>query len=108
MLPNVFHFAGSGGVLEYAPRVLGLLVLTQAVCTDYELGIFPYIPLSIHLRNDYVLGMILAVSPWVSGEDAAMPAHWLPQVACAASMGGIALLTSLTAERRVQATRFTY
>jgi uncharacterized membrane protein len=63
--PSLFGFAHLGGPAVIIPRVLGILILLQALCTNYELGLFKVLPMRTHLAFDYVLGFFLAISPWL-------------------------------------------
>jgi hypothetical protein len=47
--------------------VLGLAALIYSLCTDYELGAFSLLPISVHLGLDFCSGLILAASPWLFG-----------------------------------------
>jgi VIT1/CCC1 family predicted Fe2+/Mn2+ transporter len=44
-----------------------LLILSQALMTDYELGVMKAIPVAMHLMADYVIGALLIVAPFVLG-----------------------------------------
>ncbi|WP_162427207.1 SPW repeat protein [Pontibacter pudoricolor] len=45
--------------------IAGIIVLIQAAMTDFELGLIRRIPMQSHLMVDLVLGVILALSPWL-------------------------------------------
>jgi hypothetical protein len=65
--PNLFRFADIGGVTEWLPRIVGLMILLQALMTDYELGVMKVIPIAMHLMADYAIGALLLVAPFVFG-----------------------------------------
>ena len=67
MAPNIFGFADGGGAVAWVPRVIGLMILMQAMTTDYELGLFKLIPIATHLVADYVVGAALIAAPWLLG-----------------------------------------
>ncbi|WP_052739046.1 SPW repeat domain-containing protein [Pontibacter korlensis] len=50
-----------------AAVVAGAVVLMQAVVTDFEADIIKKMPVGTHLLMDLVLGIALAVSPWLFG-----------------------------------------
>lgn len=92
--PNIFGFAEVGGPAVIIPRVVGLIVLLQALMTNYELGVFRLISMRTHLVNDYVLGLFLAVSPWLFGFDEFAANVWLPHFVVGLAAFFIALMTS--------------
>jgi hypothetical protein len=65
--PNLLGFASLGGAAAWVPRVVGLLILLQAMMTDYELGLMKLIPMSMHLTADYVVGIVLILAPFLFG-----------------------------------------
>jgi|SRR4051794_8462513 uncharacterized membrane protein YtjA (UPF0391 family) len=65
--PNIFGFAGIGGAAAWVPRIIGVLILLQALMTDYELGLMKVIPMSMHLMTDYVVGAVMLLSPFLFG-----------------------------------------
>jgi hypothetical protein len=65
--PNLLGFAEIGGATAWVPRIVGLVILGQALMTDYELGVMKFIPISMHLMADYVVGALLLVAPFVFG-----------------------------------------
>ena len=91
--PNLFGFAGEGGAAEWLPRILGIVVLLQAVMTRYELGLAKVIPMQAHLMMDYVLSLLLAVSPWLFGFADRAPNVWMPHVIVGLAVFLVSLLT---------------
>ena len=47
------------------PMVIGVLTIIMSLMTAYELGISKIIPMSTHLMMDVLIGIILAISPWL-------------------------------------------
>jgi hypothetical protein len=72
--------------------IAGIIVLVQAVFTDYEVGIIPKIPMKSHLMTDFGLGVILAISPWLFDFDERV---FLPHLI----VGIFIVLSSLTTHR---------
>jgi hypothetical protein len=64
--PWLFGFA-TGGIKQWLPVVLGLIVLLQSLITDYELSVARVIPMPMHLGLDAANGLLLAASPWLFG-----------------------------------------
>lgn len=100
MAPSIFGFAGSGGAIENLPRIVGVLIILQAVCTDYELGVFKALSMRAHLVNDYIAGALLAVSPWLFGFSAAPREQWMPHVAAGIAVLVVALVSQPYASYR--------
>jgi hypothetical protein len=66
LLPNLLDFGGTGPAV-WVPRLVGVMILLQAVMTDYELGVVKIIPIGTHLMTDYFMAVALAISPWLFG-----------------------------------------
>ncbi len=78
--PNIFGFADVGGAAVWIPRILGLIILVQAVSTRYELGLVKVLPMKMHLMNDYIASIFLAVSPWLFGFADGPSNQWMPHL----------------------------
>ncbi len=91
--PNIFGFADAGGPAVIIPRIIGVIVLLQSVCTNYELGLVKVLPMKVHLMNDYIAGAFLAASPWLFGFHKDPTNHWMPHVFAGL---GVLVLTALT------------
>ena len=64
--PWIFDF-DNGGAETWVPVVVGIVMLLQALMTDFELGVFKTISMATHLRMDFIIGIFLAASPWIFG-----------------------------------------
>lgn len=64
--PWIFYFDDA-----YIPKIVsigcGALVLLLSICTRYEGGYILLIPMRVHLIMDVLLGVFLALSPWLLG-----------------------------------------
>jgi hypothetical protein len=78
--PNIFGFAHGPTSAVWIPRILGILILLQAISTDYELGLMKVLRFSMHLTNDYIVGLFLAVSPWLFGFNKQPQNVWMPHL----------------------------
>jgi len=65
--PNLLGFAETGGATAWMPRLVGLMILLQALMTDYELGVMKLVPIGMHLIVDYIVGAFLLIAPFVLG-----------------------------------------
>jgi uncharacterized membrane protein YjdF len=93
LAPSIFGFEEIGGSAEVVPRTLGIVVLLQALSTQYELSLVKLIPMKIHLMMDYLLGALLAFSPWLF-EFANAPINaWLPHFITGIGILALAALT---------------
>ncbi len=92
--PNIFGFSEMGGAAVIVPRVIGALVLMQAVLTDYEVGLLKILPMKVHLMNDYVASIFLALSPWIFGFATQAKNVWMPHFV----VGLLVFLLSLMTE----------
>jgi len=93
--PTLFGFGAGGAETRIFP-VLGIGIIVYSLLTDYELGAIALIPVPWHLRIDIVLGLLLAVSPWLFGfaERA-----WVPHLLLGLVAIGAGLLTHPEARR---------
>lgn len=92
--PNIFGFADVGGAAVWVPRLVGIITLVQSVFTRYELGLVKLLPMRMHLITDYVVGIFLAVSPWLFGfYNELVQRVWLPHLVVGLA---IILITAMT------------
>jgi hypothetical protein len=103
LAPNLFGFAEVGGAAVMVPRLVGLLILGQALMTAYELGVLKMLPVKAHLMNDYVVGLFLAVSPWIFDFSHRATNVWVPHVLVGLVILGTSAMTETKAP--VRATR---
>jgi hypothetical protein len=91
--PNLFGFAEVGGAAVWIPRIIGLIVLLQSICTRYEVGLVKVLPMKVHLMNDYIASLFLAASPWLFG-FADQPSNvWMPHVVVGVMVFLLTLMT---------------
>lgn len=91
--PEIFGFADFGGAAVGVPRFVGIVILLQALMTDYDFSLARLIPMRTHLVVDYVLGIFLAISPWLFGFADAPRNAWLPHLLVGLGVFLIALFT---------------
>ena len=77
--PWIFQFSEHTAA-TVIPIVLGIGLIAYSLLTDYELGVWRVVPMSVHTLFDVVAGAFLALSPWLFG-FADDPANvWVPHV----------------------------
>jgi hypothetical protein len=91
--PNLFGFAQLGGAAVDVPRILGVIILLQALFTNYELGLFKVLPMRMHLAFDYVISIFLALSPWLFGFNNQPARVWMPHLVVGIAAFLVALMT---------------
>lgn len=64
--PWIFGFA-NGGAAQYVPIIIGIMVIIMSFVTNYEMGAIKSLSMSTHLTIDVVIGIFLAISPWLFG-----------------------------------------
>ena len=93
--PWIFRFANESSAAKWISVIAGVALIGLSAMTDYEGGFLTRaIPMRMHLVTDALLGVFLAVSPWLFGfADQGMNA-WLPFVAIGVAEIGTAAMTS--------------
>lgn len=87
---NLMDFAISHPAVWIIPSLVALMKASLAVITDYEGGLYRWIPMYKHRYADMLLGMMLLVSPWAF--DFA-PMAFLPHVVLGGAIVLVALFT---------------
>jgi SPW repeat len=79
--PWIFGFNDESSTAKWTFVVLGIVVLATSLMTNYELGAMHVVPMHIHLWADALVGLVLALSPWIFGyaDDTGLNG-WLPAV----------------------------
>ena len=99
-VPYVFGFNELGGPAVWIARILGLVILLQAMATDFEVGVMRILPMKMHLMNDYIASVFLAASPFLFGFYHEPYHVWLPHVV----IGVAILIGSLATETEPRTT----
>jgi hypothetical protein len=93
LAPNIFGFAGGPAEAVWAARGVGVVVLLQAMMTQFEVGLVPMLSMRAHLMTDYVIGAFTLVSPWLLGFHNAPANAWVPHVIVGLLILGQAVMT---------------
>jgi len=104
LAPWIFGFSDVGGAAVAVPIIIGALMIGQSLITDWELSIADVIPLPVHLTDDIVAGVVLALSPFVFGFSDQGTNAWLPHVIVGIGLIGAGLLTRRRREDRGRVT----
>lgn len=76
-----------------APRLAGGLLALLTPVTDTSLAARRWIPMRAHLAADAVTGVVVAATPWATGQRRRGVRYWLPHALVGAGEIGLALLT---------------
>src|SRR4051794_12849615 len=92
--PWIFGFADESSAAKWVAVIAGLAMLGLSMITDYEGGVLArVIPMRAHLMTDAVLGIFLAISPWLFGFGDNGANAWLPFVIIGLAEIGTATVT---------------
>jgi len=92
LAPNLLGFADVP-VAATVARVIGAIVLLQVLMTRFQYGAVKVIPVRMHLMMDYVIGLVLAVSPWLFGFADTKANAWMPHLIVGLLIIGQAAIT---------------
>ena len=73
--------------------VLGIGLIVYSLFTDYELGVWRTVPMSVHNLFDIAAGAVLAASPWIFGFADESANVWVPHVVVGLAAIGLGLTT---------------
>jgi hypothetical protein len=88
-MPWALGFA-SGGAAMLAPILAGVALIINALLTQFELGVIRRIQVPLHLWIDGILGILLALSPWLASFDQTV---WVPHVVAGLLSAAVAFLS---------------
>ncbi len=64
--PWIFRFSEINAA-RWSAIIVGILVLAMSLITDYEGGVKKMLSMNTHLNMDVLVGIFLAISPWLFG-----------------------------------------
>ncbi|MDB6030627.1 MAG: hypothetical protein JWM16_965 [Verrucomicrobiales bacterium] len=76
--------------VQWVPRHFGVAILFLAFASRNETSLVKLISMRAHLVFDYIIGIFLAVSPWVLGF---YKITWIPHLVCGLLIFFMALFT---------------
>lgn len=90
---KLMDYSDTNPAVWIVPSSIAVLIASSAVMTDYEGGLFRWLPMQFHLYADLALGFILAISPWLFGfADFAFFPHLI--------IGVVIIITSMLTKKR--------
>ncbi len=66
LAPAIFGF-GEADIETIIPIVAGMTICFYSFFTRYEGGLYPVFPMGVHYLFDIVIGILVAISPWIFG-----------------------------------------
>jgi hypothetical protein len=98
--PNIFGFSDVGGAAVTISRLLGILIILDEMVTDNGFSLAKFISMKAHLASDLVVGLFLAVSPWLFGFHNNGTNAWLPHLIVGVLIVGNSLVTHSVPDHR--------
>lgn len=90
--PWIFGFADVAAAM-WTAIIIGVVILISELTTTSPVSPIKLVPMRIHVWTDVVVGLVLAVSPWIFGfadDDANV---WVPHLVVGIVVIGYALIT---------------
>jgi hypothetical protein len=98
LAPNIFGFSDVGGAAVAVPRILGIIAILSELTVQGSFSGFGMIPMSAHLVMDAIMGIFLALSPWLFGFSDNGTNAWLPHLIVGVLLIGSSLMTQTAAD----------
>jgi hypothetical protein len=77
--PWIFQFADESGAAKWISIIAGAGIILQSAITNYEGGFLGHaLSMRMHLATDAIVGIFLAVSPWLFGFADEGANAWVP------------------------------
>jgi hypothetical protein len=93
--PWIFQFADESGAAKWISIIVGLGIILQSAMTNYEGGFLAHaVSMRVHLLTDMVVGIFLAVSPWLFGFADQGANAWAPFLVIGIGELGVAAVTN--------------
>ena len=98
LAPNIFGFSDLGGAAVAVPRIIGIIVILSELTVKGSFSGIGFIPMKLHIGADVLMGLILALSPWLFGFADEAANAWVPHLVVGLLMVGYALATRTNEE----------
>jgi hypothetical protein len=99
LAPNIFGFSDVGGAAVAVPRIIGIIVVLSELTVKGSFSGMGFIPMSMHIATDVLMGAFLALSPWLFSFSDDGTNAWVPHLIVGLLMIGYALATRTNEER---------
>jgi hypothetical protein len=99
LAPNIFGFSDVGGAAVAVPRIIGIIVVLSELTVRGSFSGMGFIPMSMHIATDVLMGAFLALSPWLFSFSDNGTNAWVPHLIVGLLMIGYALATRTNEER---------
>jgi hypothetical protein len=97
--PQIFRFSDVGGAAVTVPRVIGVIVILSELTMRGNILWRGMVPIKMHLMGDILLGLILALSPWLWSFSDEKANAWVPHLIVGIALIGSSLMTRNTLTR---------
>lgn len=102
--PWIFGFADVAAAM-WTAIIIGVVILLSELTTTSPVSPLKLVPMRIHIWADVVVGLVLAVSPWLFGFADHAANVWVPHLVVGIVVIGYALITRTDADPAVATTR---
>lgn len=93
LAPALFGFDSTGGAAAAIPRALGAAVILSEIVVRGGYSMIGFMPMTLHIATDVVLGAFLVFSPWIFGFTGRGARVWVPYLVIGLVMMAYALAT---------------
>jgi hypothetical protein len=100
LAPNIFGFSDVGGSAVTVSRLIGILIILDELITNNGMSLANIISMRAHLATDLIIGLFLALSPWLFGFHNDGTHAWLPHLIVGILIIGSSLVTRTTPDTR--------
>jgi hypothetical protein len=91
--PNIFSFGDLGGAAVLVPRIIGIIVVLSELTVKGSFTGMGVVPMKTHIVMDIIMGIVLAISPWLFGFADEAANGWAPHLVVGLLMIGYAAAT---------------
>lgn len=78
--PNIFGFSDVGGAAVLLPRILGVIIILSELTVRGSFSGMGIVPMRAHITTDVIMGLLLALSPWLFSFSDGPSNSWVPHL----------------------------
>ena len=97
--PWLLGFHEVGGIAVAVPLITGAFIILNELITSSHASPMHVVPMRMHLALDFVIGALLAASPWLFAFSSQAPGIWIPHVLIGIGIIAYAAMTQPEDER---------